>query len=78
MPTETPTFAATDRFARGVVGSMNVVEKEMFSSATRTIPHAVAGGTGAVVCRDMEHGMQELLEPVRLCHLVEALRRDTL
>jgi histidyl-tRNA synthetase len=65
---ETPIFEDTELFARGVGGSTDVVQKEMFTfedQGGRSItlrPEATAA-----ICRAyIEHGMQTLPQPVKL------------
>jgi histidyl-tRNA synthetase len=75
---ETPTFEATELFARGVGDSTDVVQKEMYT---------LEGGEGqsitlrpegtAPVCRAyMEHGMHKLRQPVKLWYLSSFFRRE--
>jgi histidyl-tRNA synthetase len=75
---ETPTFEATELFARGVGESTDVVQKEMYT---------LEGGEGqsitlrpegtAPVCRAyMEHGMHKLRQPVKLWYLSSFFRRE--
>jgi histidyl-tRNA synthetase len=75
---ETPTFEATELFARGVGESTDVVQKEMYT---------LEGGEGqsitlrpegtAPVCRAyMEHGMHKLPQPVKLWYLSSFFRRE--
>jgi len=75
---ETPTFEATELFARGVGESTDVVQKEMY-----TFPDE--GGTSltlrpegtAPVCRAyLEHGMHKLPQPVKLWYLSTFFRRE--
>jgi histidyl-tRNA synthetase len=75
---ETPTFEATELFARGVGESTDVVQKEMYT---------LEGGEGtsitlrpegtAPVCRAyLEHGMHKLPQPVKLWYLSSFFRRE--
>ena len=75
---ETPTFEATELFARGVGESTDVVQKEMYT---------FDGGEGheltlrpegtAPVCRAyLEHGMHKLPQPVKLWYLSSFFRRE--
>jgi histidyl-tRNA synthetase len=75
---ESPTFEATELFARGVGESTDVVQKEMYT---------LEGGEGqsitlrpegtAPVCRAyMEHGMHKLRQPVKLWYLSSFFRRE--
>jgi len=75
---ETPTFEATELFARGVGESTDVVQKEMYTFDD--------GGGGSVtlrpegtapVCRAyLEHGMHKLPQPVKLWYLSSFFRRE--
>ena len=67
-PFESPVFEDTDLFARGVGGSTDIVQKEMFTfedKGGRSLtlrPENTAG-----VCRAyIEHGMHKLPQPVKL------------
>jgi histidyl-tRNA synthetase len=75
---ETPTFEATELFARGVGESTDVVQKQMYT---------LEGGEGtsitlrpegtAPVCRAyLEHGMHKLPQPVKLWYLSSFFRRE--
>ena len=75
---ETPTFEATDLFARGVGESTDVVQKEMYTFDD--------GGGGSLtlrpegtapVCRAyLEHGMHKLPQPVKLWYLGAYFRAE--
>jgi histidyl-tRNA synthetase len=75
---ETPTFEATELFARGVGESTDVVQKEMYTFDD--------GGGGSLtlrpegtapVCRAyMEHGMHKLAQPVKLWYLGPYFRAE--
>ena len=75
---ETPTFEATELFARGVGESTDVVQKEMYTFDD--------GGGGSLtlrpegtapVCRAyMEHGMHKLPQPVKLWYLGPYFRAE--
>ena len=75
---ETPTFEATELFARGVGEATDVVRKEMYSFDD-------GGGTSvtlrpegtAPVCRAyLEHGMHKEPQPVKLWYLSSFYRRE--
>ena len=65
---ETPTFEATELFARGVGESTDIVQKEMYTlvdAGDRSVTLRPEGT--APVCRAyMEHGMHKLPQPVKL------------
>ena len=65
---ETPIFEDTDLFARGVGGSTDVVQKEMYSFADRGERSVTLRpeGTAGVVRSYIEHGMHKLPQPVKL------------
>jgi histidyl-tRNA synthetase len=75
---ETPTFEATELFARGVGESTDVVQKEMYTFDD--------GGGGSLtlrpegtapVCRAyLEHGMHKLAQPVKLWYLGPYFRAE--
>ena len=75
---ETPTFEATDLFARGVGRSTDIVQKEMYSfedGGGRSLTLRPEGT--APVCRAyMEHGMHKLPQPVKLWYLSSFFRRE--
>jgi histidyl-tRNA synthetase len=75
---ETPTFEATELFARGVGASTDVVQKEMFtfdSGEDQTFTLRPEGT--APVCRAyLEHGMHKLPQPVKLWYLSSFFRRE--
>ena len=75
---ETPTFEATDLFARGVGESSDVVRKEMYSfddGGGRSMTLRPEGT--APICRAyIEHGMHKLPQPVRLWYLSSFYRRE--
>jgi histidyl-tRNA synthetase len=75
---ETPTFEATELFARGVGESTDIVQKEMYSFQS-------AGGESftlrpegtAPVCRAyLEHGMHKQAQPVKLWYLSSFFRAE--
>lgn len=75
---ETPTFEATELFARGVGASTDIVQKEMFSfedAGGRSLTLRPEGT--APTCRAyMEHGMHKLPQPVKLWYLSSFFRAE--
>jgi histidyl-tRNA synthetase len=75
---ETPTFEATELFARGVGASTDIVQKEMYSfddGAGRSLTLRPEGT--APVCRAyLEHGMHKLAQPVKLWYLSSFYRSE--
>jgi histidyl-tRNA synthetase len=75
---ETPTFEATELFARGVGEATDVVRKEMYSfddGGGRSMTLRPEGT--APVCRAyVEHGMHKLPQPVRLWYLSAFYRHE--
>jgi histidyl-tRNA synthetase len=75
---ETPTFEATELFARGVGEATDIVQKEMYTltdQGGRSITLRPEGT--APVCRAyMEHGMHKLPQPVRLWYLSSFFRQE--
>ena len=75
---ETPTFEATELFARGVGESTDVVQKEMYSfddgggSSLTLRPE----GTAPVCRAYLEHGMHKLAQPVKLWYLGAFFRAE--
>jgi histidyl-tRNA synthetase len=75
---ETPTFEATELFARGVGEATDVVQKEMYTfedvggDSLTLRPE----GTAPVARAYMEHGMHKLPQPVRLWYLSSFFRRE--
>lgn len=75
---ETPTFEATELFARGVGASTDIVSKEMYSfddggGRSLTLRPEVT----APICRAyVEHGMHKLPQPVRLWYLSSCFRAE--
>ena len=75
---ETPTFEATELFARGVGEATDVVQKEMFSFGDEEDSYTLRPeGTAPVVRSYMEHGMHKLPQPVKLWYLSSFFRRET-
>ncbi|MBV9002115.1 MAG: histidine--tRNA ligase [Solirubrobacterales bacterium] len=68
---ETPTFEATELFARGVGEATDIVQKEMYTfddGGGRSLTLRPEGT--APVCRAyLEHGMRKLAQPVKLWYL---------
>ena len=75
---ETPTFEATELFARGVGESTDIVQKEMYTfedAGGRSITLRPEGT--APVCRAyLEHGMHKLAQPVKLWYLSSCFRQE--
>jgi histidyl-tRNA synthetase len=75
---ETPTFEATELFARGVGGATDIVRKEMYSfddGGGRSLTLRPEG-TAPVVRAYMEHGMHKLPQPVKLWYLCTFFRAE--
>jgi histidyl-tRNA synthetase len=75
---ETPTFEATELFARGVGASTDIVQKEMYSfedGAGRSLTLRPEGT--APVCRAyLEHGMHKRPQPVKLWYVSSFFRAE--
>jgi histidyl-tRNA synthetase len=75
---ETPTFEATELFARGVGASTDIVSKEMFTledAGGRSLTLRPEGT--APVCRAyVEHGMHKRRQPVKLWYLSSFFRHE--
>jgi histidyl-tRNA synthetase len=75
---ETPTFEATELFARGVGASTDIVGKEMFTfedAGGRSLTLRPEGT--APVCRAyVEHGMHKRRQPVKLWYLSTFFRHE--
>jgi histidyl-tRNA synthetase len=75
---ETPTFEATELFARGVGEATDIVQKEMYSfddGGGRSLTLRPEGT--APVCRAyVEHGMHKLSQPVKLWYLSSFFRAE--
>jgi histidyl-tRNA synthetase len=75
---ETPTFEATELFARGVGEATDIVQKEMFTfedAGGRSLTLRPEGT--APVCRAyVEHGMHKLPQPVKLWYLSSFFRHE--
>jgi histidyl-tRNA synthetase len=74
---ETPTFEATELFARGVGESTDVVQKEMYTFDAGDESITLRPEGTAPVCRAyLEHGMHKLPQPVKLWYLSSYFRRE--
>ena len=75
---ETPTFEATELFARGVGESTDVVQKEMYTLDEGPSESLTLRPEGtAPVCRAyLDHGMHKLPQPVKLWYLSSFYRRE--
>jgi len=75
---ETPTFEATELFARGVGQATDIVQKEMYTfddGGGRSLTLRPEGT--APVCRAyMEHGMHKLGQPVKLWYVSSFYRAE--
>jgi len=75
---ETPTFEATELFARGVGETTDIVQKEMYTfddGGGRSLTLRPEGT--APVCRAyLEHGMHKLPQPVKLWYLSSFFRAE--
>jgi histidyl-tRNA synthetase len=75
---ETPTFEATELFARGVGASTDIVRKEMYTltdGSGRSLTLRPEGT--APVCRAyVEHGMHKLPQPVKLWYMSSFFRYE--
>jgi histidyl-tRNA synthetase len=75
---ETPTFEATELFARGVGASTDIVQKEMYTftdGSERSLTLRPEGT--APVCRAyVEHGMHKLPQPVKLWYISSFFRYE--
>ncbi|ADB51434.1 histidine--tRNA ligase [Conexibacter woesei] len=75
---ETPTFEATELFARGVGASTDIVQKEMYTfedGGGRSVTLRPEG-TAPVARAYVEHGMQKLPQPVKLWYLSSFFRYE--
>jgi histidyl-tRNA synthetase len=75
---ETPTFEATELFARGVGESTDIVQKEMytFADAGGRSQTLRPEGTAPVARAYLEHGMHTLAQPVKLWYLSSFFRQE--
>jgi histidyl-tRNA synthetase len=74
----TPTFEDTGLFLRGVGGSTDIVEKEMYSFQDKGGGDLTLRpeGTASIVRAYLEHGMASRPQPVRLFTFVNCFRYD--
>ncbi len=75
---ETPTFEATELFARGVGESTDIVQKEMYTltdAGGRSLTLRPEG-TAPVARAYLEHGMHKLPQPVRLWYMSSFFRQE--
>jgi histidyl-tRNA synthetase len=75
---ETPTFEATELFARGVGEATDIVQKEMYTfddGAGRSLTLRPEG-TAPVSRAYLEHGMHKLAQPVKLWYLSSFFRAE--
>jgi histidyl-tRNA synthetase len=75
---ETPTFEATELFARGVGEATDIVQKEMYSfddGGGRSLTLRPEG-TAPVARAYLEHGMHKLPQPVKLWYLSSFFRYE--
>jgi histidyl-tRNA synthetase len=75
---ETPTFEATELFARGVGASTDIVSKEMFTftdGGGRSLTLRPEG-TAPVARAYVEHGMHKRRQPVKLWYLSSFFRHE--
>ena len=74
---ETPTFEATELFARGVGASTDIVQKEMYTFEVGGRSYTLRPEGTAPVCRAyVEHGMHKLPQPVKLWYLSSFFRHE--
>ena len=75
---DTPTFENTRLFARGIGDGTDIVEKEMYSFKDKGDNDITLRPEGtASVCRAyIEHGMANLLQPVKLFYLTSIYRYE--
>lgn len=75
---DTPVFEPTELFSRSVGEGTDIVEKEMYSFADRSGTELTLRPEGtAPICRAyIEHGMQNLPQPVRLYYFASIFRYE--
>jgi histidyl-tRNA synthetase len=74
---ETPTFEATELFARGIGESTDVVQKEMYTLESGDESLTLRPEGTAPVCRAyLQHGMHKRPQPVKLWYLSSFFRRE--
>jgi histidyl-tRNA synthetase len=74
----TPSFEDTELFERGVGHSTDIVRKEMFTFEDKGGRSLTLRPEGtAPICRAyLEHGMQQLAQPVKLCYVGPFFRHE--
>lgn len=75
---ETPTFEATELFARGVGSSTDIVQKEMYTfqdEGGRSLTLRPEG-TAPIVRSYLQHGMHKLPQPVKLWYWESFFRKE--
>ena len=74
---ETPTFEATEVFARGVGEATDIVRKEMYSFQAGDRSYTLRPEGTAPVCRAYaQHGMHKLPQPVKLWYMSSFFRHE--
>lgn len=75
---ETPVFEDAGLFVRGIGEGTDIVEKEMYTLADRSDSRITLRPEGtAPVCRAyLEHGMQNLVQPVKLFYIAPIFRYE--
>ena len=78
QPIETPMLEHTDIFARGIGEGTDIVDKEMYSLRTKGGDHLTMRPehTGGTMRAYIEHGMQNMPQPVMLYHYGPVFRHD--
>jgi histidyl-tRNA synthetase len=74
---ETPTFEATELFARGVGEATDIVQKEMYTVSAGGESYTLRPEGTAPVCRAyLQHGMHKEPQPVKLWYLSRFYRHE--
>jgi histidyl-tRNA synthetase len=74
---ETPTFEATELFARGVGAATDLVQKEMYTVSAGGESYTLRPEGTAPVCRAyLQHGMHKEPQPVKLWYLSRFYRHE--
>jgi histidyl-tRNA synthetase len=74
---ETPTFEATELFARGVGEATDLVQKEMYTVSAGGETYTLRPEGTAPVCRAyLQHGMHKDPQPVKLWYLSRFYRHE--
>jgi histidyl-tRNA synthetase len=74
---ETPTFEATELFARGVGEATDIVQKEMYTVSAGGESYTLRPEGTAPVCRAyLQHGMHKEPQPVKLWYLSRFFRHE--